>query len=179
MAHRILDELALVQRIEALFELLEAGDDYLRARMPVRAHTRQPAGMLHGGASVALAETLASWAATFCVDPSKHHCVGIEINANHLRPVAEVRAERTARLLSLDVKTAAEHNAARDAARSRYVRATFGAEISDPTAYDLVINSAQVPTDTAVELIAGFVRAHQCTVAALAERGRLPMLIAQ
>jgi 1,4-dihydroxy-2-naphthoyl-CoA hydrolase len=70
-------------------ELLEAGDDYLKARMPVNGHTRQPAGMLHGGASVALAETLASWAATFCVDPGKHHCVGIEINANHLRPMAE------------------------------------------------------------------------------------------
>jgi 1,4-dihydroxy-2-naphthoyl-CoA hydrolase len=82
-------------------ELLEAGDDYLRARMPVIAHTRQPAGMLHGGASVALAETLASWAATFCVDPSKHHCVGIEINANHLRPVAEGYVVGTARPVSL------------------------------------------------------------------------------
>ena len=70
-------------------ELLEAGEDYLKARMPVNARTRQPAGMLHGGASVALAETLASWAATYCVDTSKHHCVGIEINANHVRPMAE------------------------------------------------------------------------------------------
>lgn len=45
-------------------ELLEAGDDFLRARMPADPRTRQPAGVLHGGASVALAETLASWAAT-------------------------------------------------------------------------------------------------------------------
>jgi 1,4-dihydroxy-2-naphthoyl-CoA hydrolase len=44
-------------------ELLEAGEDYLKARMPMDAHTRQPAGVLHGGASVVLAETLASWAA--------------------------------------------------------------------------------------------------------------------
>ena len=69
-------------------EVLEAGDDYLKARMPVDQRTRQPAGVLHGGASVALAETLASWAAAFAVDRSKHHCVGIEINANHLRPAS-------------------------------------------------------------------------------------------
>jgi 1,4-dihydroxy-2-naphthoyl-CoA hydrolase len=82
-------------------ELLEAGDDFLSARMPVDARTRQPAGMLHGGASVTLAETLASWAATFCVDPSKHHCVGIEINANHVRPVAEGWVHAIARPVSL------------------------------------------------------------------------------
>ncbi len=69
-------------------EVLEAGDDYLKARMPVDQRTRQPAGVLHGGASVALAETLASWAAAFAVDRKKHHCVGIEINANHLRPAS-------------------------------------------------------------------------------------------
>jgi 1,4-dihydroxy-2-naphthoyl-CoA hydrolase len=69
-------------------EVIEAGDDYLKARMPVDHRTKQPAGMLHGGASVALAETLASWGAAFCVDRSKHHCVGLEINANHIRPVS-------------------------------------------------------------------------------------------
>ena len=69
-------------------ELLAAGDDYLQARMPVDARTRQPAGVLHGGASVAFAETLASWASTFVVDRSKYYCVGLEINANHLRPVS-------------------------------------------------------------------------------------------
>ena len=82
-------------------ELLEAGEDYLQARMPVNAHTRQPAGMLHGGASVTLAETLASWAATYCVDTSKHHCVGIEINANHVRPMAKGYVYGTARPVSL------------------------------------------------------------------------------
>lgn len=69
-------------------ELVESGDDWLQGRMPVDARTHQPAGVLHGGASVALAETLATWAAAFCVDPEKHHCVGLEINANHLRPVS-------------------------------------------------------------------------------------------
>jgi 1,4-dihydroxy-2-naphthoyl-CoA hydrolase len=69
-------------------EMIEAGDDYLKARMPVDQRTKQPAGVLHGGASVTLAETLASWAAAFAVDRSKHHCVGIEINANHLRPAS-------------------------------------------------------------------------------------------
>jgi len=67
-------------------KLLEAGDDYLKASMPVDRRTTTPAGVLHGGASVAFAETLATWAAAFSVDSSRHHCVGLEINANHLRP---------------------------------------------------------------------------------------------
>jgi 1,4-dihydroxy-2-naphthoyl-CoA hydrolase len=83
-------------------EVIEVGEDHLAARMPVDQRTRQPAGVLHGGASVALAETLASWAATFCVDPARHHCVGIEINANHLRPVAEGWVTGSARPVSLD-----------------------------------------------------------------------------
>ncbi len=82
-------------------EVLEAGDDYLKARMPVDQRTRQPAGVLHGGASVALAETLASWAAAFAVDRSKHHCVGIEINANHLRPASSGFVIRIARPIQL------------------------------------------------------------------------------
>ena len=61
--------------------------DYLIARMPVDDRTRQPLGILHGGASVTLAETLASWAATFTVDRDQASCVGLEINANHIRPV--------------------------------------------------------------------------------------------
>ena len=55
--------------------------------MPVDDRTRQPVGVLHGGASVTLAETLASWAATFTVDRAHASCVGMEINANHIRPV--------------------------------------------------------------------------------------------
>ena len=65
--------------------------------MPVDRRTRQPAGVLHGGASVVLAETLASWAATFAVDSAKHHCVGMEINANHVRPAGDGYVTATAR----------------------------------------------------------------------------------
>jgi 1,4-dihydroxy-2-naphthoyl-CoA hydrolase len=68
-------------------EFLEIGDDYLTAKMPVDHRTKQPAGLLHGGASVALAETLGSIGAGLCVDREKKTIVGIEINANHLRPV--------------------------------------------------------------------------------------------
>ena len=64
-----------------------AGDDWLSATMPVDARTRQPYGLLHGGASVVLAETLGSSAGNLCVDPSSHMCVGVEINANHIRAV--------------------------------------------------------------------------------------------
>jgi 1,4-dihydroxy-2-naphthoyl-CoA hydrolase len=69
-------------------EFLEAGDDWLKGRMPVDERTRQPFGVLHGGASVALAETLASWAGT-CAAPAGSICVGMEINANHVRPARE------------------------------------------------------------------------------------------
>ena len=68
-------------------EFLEAGDDWLRGRMPVDERTHQPFGVLHGGASVALAETLASWAGT-CAVGADSICVGMEINANHVRPVS-------------------------------------------------------------------------------------------
>ena len=67
-------------------EFVEIGDDFLVAQMPVNAKTHQPLGLLHGGASVALAETLGSVAATLCVDENKF-CVGLEINANHLKGV--------------------------------------------------------------------------------------------
>ena len=64
---------------------LEVGDDYLKAAMPVDERTKQPAGILHGGASVALAETLGSTGANLVVDRKKKLCVGLEINANHIR----------------------------------------------------------------------------------------------
>lgn len=70
-------------------EITGSGPDWLEGRMPVDGRTRQPMGILHGGASVVLAETLASVAASFCVDPEKFYCVGQEINANHLRGVSE------------------------------------------------------------------------------------------
>lgn len=86
-------------------EFVAAGDDYATAKMPVDARTRQPAGMLHGGASVVLAETLASWSASLTVDPSLHHCVGLEINANHVRAVASGWVTGTARPLHLGRST--------------------------------------------------------------------------
>lgn len=82
-------------------ELIEAGEDYLKGRMPVDRRTRQPAGVLHGGVSVAFAETLVSWAATFVVDPEKFHCVGQEINANHVRAVGSGWVYGVARPLHL------------------------------------------------------------------------------
>jgi 1,4-dihydroxy-2-naphthoyl-CoA hydrolase len=70
-------------------EITEVGDDYLKGTMPVDDRTRQPYGLLHGGASVVLAETLGSVGAAFVVDRNKYDCVGLEINANHLRGVRE------------------------------------------------------------------------------------------
>jgi len=67
--------------------LTKLGDDCLEGTMPVDHRTTQPAGLLHGGASVALAESLGSIAANLCVDPERWVCVGQEINASHLRPV--------------------------------------------------------------------------------------------
>ena len=68
-------------------QFTEVGENYLKATMPVDHRTRQPYGLLHGGASVALAETLGSVGAALTVDPDQFICVGMEINANHLRSV--------------------------------------------------------------------------------------------
>jgi 1,4-dihydroxy-2-naphthoyl-CoA hydrolase len=70
-------------------ELTEIGPDYLTGKMPVDSRTKQPLGLLHGGASVALAETLGSLAANFSVNPDTHYCVGLDINANHVRSASE------------------------------------------------------------------------------------------
>jgi 1,4-dihydroxy-2-naphthoyl-CoA hydrolase len=70
-------------------EMTAFGPDWLEGRMPVDARTRQPMGILHGGASVVLAETLASVAANLCVDRDRAYCVGQEVNANHLRSASE------------------------------------------------------------------------------------------
>lgn len=68
-------------------EFTEIGDDYLIAQMPVDYRTHQPVGILHGGASCVLAETVGSTAANFCVDPTKYYCVGLDINTNHVRSI--------------------------------------------------------------------------------------------
>ena len=70
-------------------EFTEYGDNWLKARMPVTARSKQPYGRLHGGASVALAETAGSVAAAMTIDHSKFATVGMEINANHIRPVKD------------------------------------------------------------------------------------------
>ena len=67
-------------------EVSDIGEDYLEARMPVDGRTMQPDRILHGGASVALAETLGSVGGSMCVDRERFQIVGVEINANHLRP---------------------------------------------------------------------------------------------
>lgn len=66
-------------------EFIEAGNDYLIATMPVDSRTKQPAGLLHGGASAVLAETMGSVASLFCIDTQLFFPVGIEINANHIK----------------------------------------------------------------------------------------------
>ncbi|MGE8280552.1 MAG: hotdog fold thioesterase [Stenotrophomonas sp.] len=76
-----------------------AGEDWLQATMPVDQRTKQPYGLLHGGASVVLAETLGSSAGNLCVDPSQQVCVGLEINANHLRAARSGVVTGTARAL--------------------------------------------------------------------------------
>ena len=81
-------------------EFTEVGENHLVGRMPVDGRTRQPFGILHGGASVLLAESLVSCAATFAVAPGKA-CVGMEINANHLRPVSSGWVTGTVRPISL------------------------------------------------------------------------------
>jgi 1,4-dihydroxy-2-naphthoyl-CoA hydrolase len=82
-------------------EFVEVGEDWVRARMPVDHRTRQPHGRLHGGASVALAETVGSLAANLTLDPARSVAVGLEINANHIRPVKDgfVHATATAEAL--------------------------------------------------------------------------------
>lgn len=94
-------------------EFTEVGDDYLCAKMPVDARTKQPHGILHGGSSVVLAETLGSCAAQYCVDASAFRCVGLDVNANHLRSVESgwvtARAEpvhlgRTTQVWQIDIR---------------------------------------------------------------------------
>jgi len=79
----------------------EIGDDYVRGTMPVDARTHQPYGLLHGGASVALAETLGSLGAMMCADAKTHLAVGLDINANHLRGVTDGVVTGTARPIHL------------------------------------------------------------------------------
>ncbi|MEQ7798244.1 hotdog fold thioesterase [Pedobacter sp. ASV1-7] len=80
-------------------------NDTLTATMPVDERTHQPAGILHGGASVVLAETLGSVASYMCIDPEKYQAVGLEINANHLRPVKSGLVTGICKPLHIGAKT--------------------------------------------------------------------------
>jgi len=86
-------------------DINDIGDDYISARMPVDYRTVQPFGLLHGGASCVLAETLGSVGGAFCVDPAKQMVVGLEINANHIRGVREGFVHGTAKPLHLGKST--------------------------------------------------------------------------
>ena len=94
---------AAVERLG--IEFTGVGDDWVSARMPVDARTVQPFGILHGGASVLLAETLGSCAGNLCVDQEKFYCVGLDINANHVRAVREGWVTGVARPLHLGRST--------------------------------------------------------------------------
>jgi 1,4-dihydroxy-2-naphthoyl-CoA hydrolase len=93
--------------------ITEIGEDYLRATMPVNERTHQPFGVLHGGASVALAETVGSMAAMLCVEP-QFMVLGQEINANHLRSVAAGTVTATARPYHLGGRSQVWHIEIRD-----------------------------------------------------------------
>lgn len=86
-------------------EFTEIGADFIRGIMPVDARTRQPHGLLHGGASVALAETLGSTGATLCIDTQTYLAVGQEINANHVRSARAGMVTGTARPVHLGGRT--------------------------------------------------------------------------
>jgi|SRR5581483_411928 1,4-dihydroxy-2-naphthoyl-CoA hydrolase len=82
-------------------EFTQIGDDFIAARMPVDTRTQQPYGILHGGASATLAETLGSIAGAFCVEVEKKIVVGLELNCNHVRSVREGHVYGTARPIHL------------------------------------------------------------------------------
>jgi 1,4-dihydroxy-2-naphthoyl-CoA hydrolase len=104
-----------LDRINAMFadtlgatlglRVVDVGDDYLRGTMPVDARTRQPYGLLHGGASLALAETLGSLGGMLTLDPAVEAAVGLDINANHVRGVKQGQVTGTARPLHLGRST--------------------------------------------------------------------------
>ena len=87
----------LMQTLE--IEYIDAGEDFLVAIMPVNARVHQPMGLLHGGASVALAESVGSAASIMFVNPEKSEVRGIEISANHLRSITEGVVTGTARII--------------------------------------------------------------------------------
>lgn len=98
-----MSENTIARQLGIVFTLI--GDDRLEATMPVDHRTHQPMGLLHGGASVTLAETLGSVAAMLCLDTQKQFGVGLEINANHLRSVTSGIVTGVARPVHIGKKT--------------------------------------------------------------------------
>lgn len=96
-ANTLVDHLGIV--------FTEIGEGFVRGTMPVDARTRQPFGLLHGGASVALAETLGSTAANLYLDPQVSMAVGLEISANHVRAMTDGKVTGTARALHVGRNT--------------------------------------------------------------------------
>jgi 1,4-dihydroxy-2-naphthoyl-CoA hydrolase len=86
-------------------EVVEIGSDFIKAKMPVDERTKQPYGILHGGASVALAETIGSYGSHLIVDSSKFLSLGLEINANHVRKVGEGYVTGTAKPIHIGKTT--------------------------------------------------------------------------
>jgi len=86
-------------------EWVEVGDDFMKAKMPVNDRTKQPYGLLHGGASCVLAETIGSVASAMVIDPAKFQCVGLEINANHIHSATAGYVTATALPLHLGKST--------------------------------------------------------------------------
>lgn len=84
---------------------IEIGNDFLKLAMPVNEKTKQPYGFVHGGASCVLAETIGSVASALVIDLEKYYCVGLEINANHLRSVSSGWVTATCRPLHIGRKT--------------------------------------------------------------------------
>jgi len=86
-------------------KITAVGDDSVQGTMPVDHRTIQPYGILHGGASVALAETLGSIGSALCIDPDRQYCVGLDINTSHIRSVSEGTVTGTARPLHIGRRT--------------------------------------------------------------------------
>lgn len=86
-------------------EFTQVGPDFIEAKMPVDHRTQQPLGLLHGGASVTLAETLGSIAATCCIDRATQYCVGLDINANHVKSAKNGFVFGTTRPIHIGKKT--------------------------------------------------------------------------
>ncbi|MGL4613065.1 MAG: PaaI family thioesterase [Shewanella sp.] len=86
-------------------QITEIGEDYLKATMPANPEVHNPLGIVHGGANVALAETVASYAANFAVDFEQYYCVGQEINANHLKASRNGLLTATAKPIHLGKRT--------------------------------------------------------------------------